>query len=94
MDLIRAIPAMLLLSVGFAACGGEGHEEDEHNFDSYADCYDAESGKGATYAITECDEMFDAETHADRAACDAFYAENGVPQEVASARCDEEFPPA
>lgn len=82
--------SLLLLAVG---CGG-GHEEGEHTFESYDECYAAETGEGATpvRAFEECDEMFMV-MHADHAACLAFYGmQPSVPAAAATARCDALFP--
>jgi hypothetical protein len=86
----------IVLSLGAAACGDDDHEE-EHEFATYAECYQhhaVEEGLSDIGATTECDAFF-AISHADNAGCQADHAgdvTDGVPQAAIDAHCEAEFP--
>ena len=91
MKSLRCVLGLLLLSAAFA-CGGDD-EGDEHNFDTYVECYEHSVGEGQSDvgATTECDGFFEI-SHDDAADCAADHAADvtaGVPQTAIDAHCAE-----
>ena len=92
----RRLALALFLLTAPLACGGDDHEE--HEFETYLECYDhhVEEGLNDVGATTECDAFFEVE-HDDNTGCQADHAADvtaGVPQAAIDTHCDEEFPPA
>lgn len=94
MKSLRTLLATIFLS-GMLACGGD--DEDEHEFETYLECYTHhadEEGLSDIGATTECDALFEV-AHDDNADCQADHAADvtaGVPQTAIDAHCDAEFP--
>jgi hypothetical protein len=99
MEWTRAVPVVLaaVFALALAACGGgEEGEEGENTCNSYSECFEHESSKGAAnYAFEHCDDIcdvsHDGETNAD---CVAAYADRGVTDTAAvQVHCDAVAPP-